>query len=51
MPSAIVLKCCKALAENNLRIAFAESILAGSLGGDFLLAPESRQVLSGGMVC
>lgn len=51
MPSTIVLESSKALAENNLSIAFAESATAGSLCAAYALAPESGQVLKGGIVC
>lgn len=51
MPSTIVLECSKALADNKLRIAFAESASAGRLAAEFSLTPESGQVLLGGIVC
>ncbi|MDB5014335.1 MAG: Nicotinamide-nucleotide amidohydrolase PncC [Daejeonella sp.] len=51
MPSSIVLECSKALADSKLRIAFAESASAGRLAAEFSLAPESGQVLLGGIVC
>ncbi len=51
MPSTIVLESCKALAENNLTITFAESATAGSLCAAYALAPESGKVLKGGIVC
>lgn len=51
MPSTILLESSKALAENNLSIAFAESATAGSLCAAYALAPESGQVLKGGIVC
>ena len=51
MPSALVLESCKALAENNLTIAFGESATAGSLCAAYALAPESGKVLKGGIVC
>lgn len=51
MPSTIVLESCKALAENNLSITFAESATAGSLCASYALSPESGKVLKGGIVC
>ena len=51
MLSSIVFTCRKALAKNNLLIAFAESILAERLAAKFSLTPESVQVLFGGLVC
>lgn len=51
MPSTIVLESCKALAENNLTITFAESATAGSLCAAYAMAPESGKVLKGGIVC
>lgn len=51
MPSTLVLESCKALAANNLTITFAESATAGSLCAAFAMAPQSGQVLKGGIVC
>jgi nicotinamide-nucleotide amidase len=51
MPSTLILESCKALAENNLTITFAESATAGSLCAAYALAPESGKVLKGGIVC
>lgn len=51
MPSKLVLESCKALAENNLTITFAESATAGSLCAAYAMAPESGKVLKGGIVC
>lgn len=51
MPSPLLLESCKALAENNLSITFAESATAGSLCAAYAMAPESGQVLKGGIVC
>ncbi len=51
MPSPFILESCKALAENKLTIAFAESATAGALCAAFSLAPESGKVLKGGLVC
>lgn len=51
MPSPLILESCKALAENNLTIAFGESATAGSLCVAYSLAPDSGKVLKGGIVC
>lgn len=51
MPSQFVLESCKALAKNDLTITFAESATAGSLCAAYAMAPESGQVLKGGIVC
>ncbi|GAB3922099.1 hypothetical protein GCM10028827_06450 [Mucilaginibacter myungsuensis] len=46
-----ILTCSKFLANNGLTIAFVESATAGWLCSEFALAPESGQVLKGGIVC
>jgi nicotinamide-nucleotide amidase len=46
-----ILACSKLLAEHQLTIAFAESATAGWLCSEFAIAPESGQVLKGGIVC
>lgn len=46
-----ILACSKLLAEKGLTIAFAESATAGWLCSEFAIAPESGQVLKGGIVC
>jgi nicotinamide-nucleotide amidase len=46
-----ILICSKLLAQKGLTIAFAESATAGWLCSEFALAPESGQVLKGGIVC
>jgi len=51
MPSDLILKCCKALADHNLSITFAESATAGALCVSFSLAPESGKILKGGIIC
>jgi nicotinamide-nucleotide amidase len=51
MPSQIVLKCSKALAEKKLTLAFAESVTSGRMAAEFALCPESGSVLRGGLVC
>ncbi|TLV03270.1 CinA family protein [Dyadobacter luticola] len=51
MLSQIVLDCSKALAEQGLTVAFAESATAGRLAAEFSLCPESGSVLKGSLVC
>lgn len=51
MASQKIAECSKHLAEKNYKIAFAESATAGALASQFALAPESGQVLLGGIVC
>lgn len=51
MPSTIVMQCGRALAENQLSIAFAESATAGRLAAEFSMCPESGSILKGGLVC
>lgn len=46
-----ILQCSKLMAERRLTIAFAESATAGWLCSEFALAPESGQVLQGGITC
>src|SRR6195952_1110106 len=46
-----ILACSKLMAEQGLTIAFAESATAGWLCSEFALAPESGQVLMGGITC
>ncbi|MDB5137105.1 MAG: CinA domain protein [Mucilaginibacter sp.] len=46
-----ILQCSKLMAERQLTIAFAESATAGWLCSEFALAPESGQVLRGGITC
>jgi len=46
-----ILECSKLMAERGLTIAFAESATAGWLCSEFALAPESGQVLMGGIAC
>lgn len=43
--------CSKLLADKGLTIAFAESATAGWLCSEFAIAPQSGQVLKGGIVC
>ena len=45
-----ILTCSKLIAEHQLTIAFAESATAGWLCSEFALAPESGQILKGGIV-
>jgi nicotinamide-nucleotide amidase len=51
MPSDIVIKCSHALKDNNLTIAFAESVTAGKLISEFALIPNCGCVLNGSIVC
>ena len=51
MPSEIVTKCSKILAERKMNIAFAESASAGRMCAEFSLAKESGKILRGGIVC
>ena len=46
-----ILECSKLMAEQKLSIAFAESATAGWLCSEFALAPESGQILKGGITC
>ena len=46
-----IIECSEMLAERKLTIAFAESATAGWLCSEFALAPQSGQVLKGGIVC
>ena len=51
MAETKILQCSKLMAERRLTIAFAESATAGWLCSEFALAPESGQVLQGGITC
>lgn len=51
MPSQIVIDCSRAIADNNLTIAFIESATAGRLCSEFALVPDSGKILKGGLVC
>lgn len=51
MAEETILTCSKILADKGLTIAFVESATAGWLCSEFALAPESGQVLKGGIVC
>lgn len=51
MPSEIVIKCSHALKDQNLTIAFAESVTAGKFISEFALIPNCGQVLKGGIAC
>lgn len=51
MPSEIVIKCSKALAEKGWNIAFAESATAGRMSAEFSMTVDSGKVLRGGIVC
>ena len=51
MPSEIVIKCSHALKDNNLTIAFAESVTACKLISEFALIPNCGTVLNGSIVC
>lgn len=51
MPSEIVTKCSKAIAEKELNIAFAESATAGRMSAEFAMTKHSGEILRGGLVC
>jgi nicotinamide-nucleotide amidase len=51
MPSEIIIKCSKVLADKGWKIAFAESASAGRLSVEFSLTEHSGQILRGGIVC
>lgn len=51
MAEQSILECSKLIAEKGLTIAFAESATAGWLCSEFALAPESGDILKGGIVC
>ena len=51
MPSEIVIKCSKAIAEKDWNIAFAESATAGRMSAEFAMNPYSGAILRGGIVC
>lgn len=51
MSSEIVLQCCKYLAANGYKIAFVESATAGRMCFEFSLAPDSGDIVRGGISC
>jgi len=51
MPSEIVIRCSKAIAEKKLNIAFAESATAGRMSAEFSMTEDSGKILRGGIVC
>lgn len=51
MPSPLLSKCARILAERQLCIACAESATAGRLSAEFSLTAESGKILKGGLVC
>ncbi len=51
MPSEIVLKCSKAIANSGYKIAFTESATAGRMCAEFALTPHSGSILRGGLSC
>ncbi|HSD06661.1 CinA family protein [Flavobacterium sp.] len=51
MPSEIIKKCAKTLAEKKWNIAFAESATAGRMSAEFSLTEQSGQILRGGLTC
>lgn len=51
MPSEIVIKCSKAIAEKGWNIAFAESASAGRMCSEFSMTKDSGKILRGGIVC
>lgn len=51
MCSQKVIRCAKALFENELQIAFIESATAGRMCSEFALTEYSGQILRGGLTC
>lgn len=51
MPSYLVSKAARKLAEQKLTIAFAESATAGRAAAEFALTEQSGKILKGGLVC
>lgn len=51
MPSEIVSKCSKVIAEKKWNIAFAESATAGRISSEFSMAEKSGEIFRGGIVC
>lgn len=51
MPSIIVQKCARILAEKGLTIAFVESATAGRMCSEFALTEYSGRILQGGICC
>lgn len=51
MKESKLTKCCFALAQKNLKIAFAESATCGALAASFALTPNSGDILLGSIVC
>jgi nicotinamide-nucleotide amidase len=51
MPSEVITKCAKLLADKELNIAFAESATVGRMAAEFGLTDEAGKVLKGGIVC
>lgn len=51
MPIQKILKCSRAIADKEWKIAFAESATAGRLTAEFSLSPDSGTILLGGIAC
>ena len=51
MPSEIVTKCSKTIAEKEWNISFAESATAGRMAAEFSMTENSGVILRGGIVC
>lgn len=51
MPSEIVTKCSKTIAEKEWNISFAESATAGRMAAEFSMTEKSGAILRGGIVC
>lgn len=51
MAASSIKKCSKLIADQKLKIAFAESATAGWLASEFSLVPQSGDILLGGIVC
>lgn len=51
MSAQSILESSRLIAENRLKIAFAESATAGWLASEFSFVPESGEIFLGGIVC
>lgn len=51
MPYRKIAACSKLIAQNKLKIAFAESATAGRMASEFSLTEDSGAILLGGIVC
>src|SRR5690242_15583430 len=51
MPSELVIKSSKAIADHSLTISFAESATAGRISYEYSMVPDSGKIFRGGLVC